>query len=1067
MKYSTTFNVLQFLTSSLLLFVGVIPVQDLSHILGAEFHRSEYLVSYNLPLVCTSMDTPRRSYWHTLVKFYFHCLRITNSNRWLRAPRSALLNVSNSQSASIRGSSSLDQHKTPTRGCQRVLSASAKRINLSIRRELSKSHGNLSNLRPKSPPIRNPPTGLHGLHLSPGNYVDDTQKCFSPSYNRQSRQALPNDWMTSTFVSQPFAVTEGSASARKQRCHSPLYGVHDSHYTEVEPAKISIQGLASGYIQPLDFCVPVTRSHPGDENQRRKTLHGDAGRNLTIEHLDMSTAWNGLSDVDANELFRVHRAFVSTLEEMLANELWQIYQQYQQQDSAGVIRPIHTLFSAGIVRGISFCGDQLFNEMAKVLYSSKESMAKAQSGFLRLYLIATDALVKHHGDGSRDTSITVRVRCDPSSPRSHPVVDALWVPDSLVFEGFNEFPVEGQSFAIVPRYYSKSPFRSTHFPKNVRYSIESESRHFPLSWLVWDDKIAGFKGIVPFYSEVDSYGRRIANTCRDPSESIFSSLKIIVQAMLVDDNGSSLRFERILRARLTIKVVPWYANGSETKERSSVPKTYQEIDLPRRAQTQAYLVAKCAELTRELEYVKAQVMMSDRFSEHHNRTLHVSDPQENPNDAYGAHYHHAKLNGPTGGFSIPCSPHDASERLTTPLSPFLHERDPTSRPGSIAKFSVLPPPAIGLNALESQTSNDENVLDATCIGWDPTTRPSTTSQFAAPEGSSTAQHTHSTQELGDFLRLPEQSISLKDTGTVLSSPRQNFEALSVSPLATGEPATISISGKRAREPRARPSLNELLPFNHFKETGKQPEQEIGALAAESGKNTIPLLDSEDEESSTHTWPSGFFYNYFDPLRNIRSSTTLVGEDAPALRASEREGSTNSVENIKHRNQDSGCYMDTGNTDSDEKGNNMSPSLSGLDDGVTAVAGVHSNSFSPQWKGQVPLRQSPSASSSHRHVSTSSTSGSHSTSSDIEFIVEQTPCARKVSRGEQAKLWSTLSQSDSDKENQPGPEGKEVRLSEDEKKAMEEAMRRSLDDLAEEFDDIFLEDSSESNSSYDL
>lgn len=1067
MKYSTTFNVLQFLTSSLLLFVGVIPVQDLSHILGAEFHRSEYLVSYNPPLVCTSMDTPRRSYWHTLVKFYFHCLRITNSNRWLRAPRSALLNVSNSQSASIRGSSSLDQHKTPTRGCQRVLSASAKRINLSIRRELSKSHGNLSNLRPKSPPIQNPPTGLHGLHLSPGNYVDDTQKCFSPSYNRQARQALPNDWMTSTFVSQPFAVTEGSASARKQRCHSPLYGVHDSHYTEVEPAKISIQGLASGYIQPLDFCVPVTRSHPGDENQRRKTLHGDAGRNLTIEHLDMSTAWNGLSDVDANELFRVHRAFVSTLEEMLANELWQIYQQYQQQDSAGVIRPIHTLFSAGIVRGISFCGDQLFNEMAKVLYSSKESMAKAQSGFLRLYLIATDALVKHHGDGSRDTSITVRVRCDPSSPRSHPVVDALWVPDSLVFEGFNEFPVEGQSFAIVPRYYSKSPFRSTHFPKNVRYSIESESRHFPLSWLAWDDKIAGFKGIVPFYSEVDSYGRRIANTCRDPSESIFSSLKIIVQAMLVDDNGSSLRFERILRARLTIKVVPWYANGSETKERSSVPKTYQEIDLPRRAQTQAYLVAKCAELTRELEYVKAQVMMSDRFSEHHNRTLHVSDPQENPNDAYRAHYHHAKLNGPTGGFSIPCSPHDASERLTTPLSPFLHERDPTSRPGSIAKFSVLPPPAIGLNALESQTSNDENVLDATCIGWDPTTRPSTTSQFAAPEGSSTAQHTHSTQELGDFLRLPEQSISLKDTGTVLSSPRQNFEALSVSPLATGEPATISISGKRAREPRARPSLNELLPFNHFKETGKQPEQEIGALAAESGKNTIPLLDSEDEESSTHTWPSGFFYNYFDPLRNIRSSTTLVGEDAPALRASEREGSTNSVENIKHRNQDSGCYMDTGNTDSDEKGNNMSPSLSGLDDGVTAVAGVHSNSFSPQWKGQVPLRQSPSASSSHRHVSTSSTSGSHSTSSDIEFIVEQTPCARKVSRGEQAKLWSTLSQSDSDKENQPGPEGKEVRLSEDEKKAMEEAMRRSLDDLAEEFDDIFLEDSSESNSSYDL
>ena len=950
--------------------------------------------------------------------------------------------------------------------------------------------------------------------------------------------------MTNASGGQPSTTSGGSASAGKQIYHGPLYGIHDSHHTAAEPAKISIQGLTSGFIQPLDFCIPVTRSHPGNEDQRRKALHGDAGRNLAVEHINISTAWNGLSDVDASELFRVHRAFVSTLEKMLANELWQIYQQFQQQDSAGNIRPIHTLFSAGIVRGISFCHDQLVSEMAEILYSSKENVAKAKSGFLQLYLIATDALVQYHDDDSRDTSITVRVHCDPSSPRSQPVVDAAWVPDSLIFEALDEFPVEGQNFSIIPRYYSKSAFRLTHFPKNVKYFIESESRHCPLSWLVWDEGIAGFKGIVPFYSEINDYDKCLANTCPDFRESIFNSLKIIVQAVLVDENGPSIRYERILRARLTIKVVPWYANDKSraTKERSIVPKTYldtrlasaaqrfalqgpqgnpikpgqspsrpsqqsqgahlftpkevvhlglikfnkdystmsspatvaglKETDLPSRAQIQAYLVAKCAELARELENVKEQVMVSGPFSEHQNRTLHIPDPLKYPNDTYRApSYHHTGLNGSTSGFSVPCVSHDASEHLTTPSSPFLRGRDATFQPGSIARCSVLPPSAIDQTAratLDLPTFNDGNVPDATRTGWDPTTRLSTTSQFVAPEGGFMAQGTHSTQEPGDLWRLPEQaSISLNDTGTAHFAPRPNAEALSIPPMVSGELATLSTSGKRGRKLRARSSLNKLLAFRNSLETGKQPKQEIGAHSAEPGRNTLPLSNSEDEENSIPTWSSDIFYNSFGPLRNIRNYTTRAGKDVLALHTSGRKTSTNSGKNIKHRNQDSECSMDTGNTDSDEPANKTSHTSSGPDDRVIAEEGAPSNSFFTDWKGQVRLRQSSLASFSHQHASASSTSDSCSTSSDMEFIVEQTPCARKVSRGEQARLWNMLSQSDSDKENQTEPDGKEVRLSEDEKKAMEEAMRRSLDDLAEGFDDIFLEDSSESSSSNDL
>lgn len=1065
------------------------------------------------------MDTPKRSYWHT-------------------APRSALRNVSNGRSAYIRVSSSFDRHKTPTKESQGVLSASAKRTNLRIRRDISKSHGDLSNLRPKSPPIENLPAGLHGLHLSPGNYVDDTQNSFSPSYNRQARQAIPHDWMTSASGSQPSTTMGGAASADRQIYHSPQYGAHDSNCTEAEPATISIQGLTSGYIQPLDFCVPVTRSHPGDEDQRREALHGDSGRNLAVEHINISTAWNGLSDVDANELFRVHRAFVSTLEKMLANELWQIYQQLQQQDSAGNVRPIHTLFSAGIVRGISFCRDQLVSEMAEALYSSEENTSKAKSGFLRLYLIATDALVQYHEDGSRDTSITVRVCCHPFSLGSYPIVDAAWVPDSLLFEGLDEFPLEGQTFSIVPRYYSKSAFRPTHFPKNVKYSIESESRHSPLSWLVWDDEIVGFKGIVPFYSEVNGYDRHITNTRRDPRESISNSLKIIVQAMLVDDNGSSVRYERILRARLTIKVAPWYANvnSREIKEQPSVPKAYQdtrlasaaqrfalqgprrnsvepgqspsrqpqrskgaylytpnnritidrvgsednhsvmsssangaglkETDLPGLAQTQAYLVAKCAKLTRELENVKEEVMMSGPFSDHHNGTLHVPIPEEYLNDTYRVpSSHHTGHNGPTSGSSVPCISRYASEHLATPSSPSLHGKDATFQLGPITRFSVLPPSAISLvtrPTLDSQTSNDRNALDATRTGCDPTLGPSTNSQFAAPEEGLMTQISHSNQEPDYLWHLPEQaSISLNDIGTAHSFPRP-VEALSTPPMVKGELATPSTSGKRGRKRHAKSSLGQISAFKCLKETAKQPKQEI---SAEPGRNTLPLLDSKDEENRTRS--SNVFYNSFGPLSDVRSSTLLVGEDALALHGCETEASTNSSKNIKHRNEDSGCYMDTEITGSDELANKTSPVTSGLDDGATAAEDVPSNSFFPDRERQVGLRQSSSASFSPQHASTSSTSGSRSTSSDVEFIVEKDPRAPKVSRREQAKLWKLLSQSDSDKENQPVPEYKEVRLSEDEKKALDEAIRRSLDDLAEGFDDIFLEDSSGSNSGDEL
>ena len=945
--------------------------------------------------------------------------------------------------------------------------------------------------------------------------------------------------MTSVSGNQTLTTKERPPPTGQQDYRSPQSSVHDLDHIGSEPATISIQSLTSGYIQPLDFCVPVTRSHPGDEDQRREVLHGDTGQSLTIEHVDISTAWNGLSDVDAKELFRVHTAFVSTLEKMLATKLWQIYQQLQQQDFAGNIMPIHTLFSAGIVRGISFCRDQLVSGMAEALYSSKANAAKATSGFLRLYLMATDALVQHHGDGSRDTSITVRVRCDPLSPRSYPVVDAAWVPDSIIFEGLDESAIEGQSFCIVPKYYSKSAFRPTCLPQNVKYSIESESQH-SLSWLAWDDGLAGFKGIVPFYYRANGYDKRTANSCLDPSESSSKMVKIIVQAALVDDNGSSVRYERILRARLKIRVVPYYTNDMsyETKELSKEPRAYQdtrlsaapqcpgenlltsshspsrprqhnsedhlytpdkcahtgnvegskvnhltrvssatevgtqETDLSSVAQTQAYLMAKYAELTRDLESVKKHFVMYGLSGVSHVRTLHLPDPQGYLHDTHGVSPRHFPgQDGPTSRSPVAGVSHHAPEQLTNPSAPSLIGRDSTFHSVPMARLSVLPPPAIDLTkhpVYISGTLHDGNAFEATHTDWNSIPGLSTNPRFVASGENSKSQDLRSTQDLDCLRCLPVQaSISANDMSLAHSSPRQVVEPLTTS-TTRSELATYSASKDRGHKRRARSSLKEISPIKRTKDIEEQPEPDTGAQIAEPGSNKLLFSTSEYEGIFAPTQGSnGIFNRPFNPLRTIRSSTTLASKDSLASNDSGGEVSTSSSKITNYRNQDLSCCMATGSMDSDELTKETTTVNTVIDDCATRAEDVQSDCFFQDRKGQVHVRQRSSASCSPQRASNNSTSPSRSTSSDVEFIVEHDTCARKVSRREQARLWKLLSRSDSDNRSQPGPEEQEVRLSEDEKKAMDEAMQRSLDDLAGGFDDIFLEENSESSSGEDL
>lgn len=417
----------------------------------------------------------------------------------------------------------------------------------------------------------------HCANISPGQNAEDRRDCCSPSYGRQSRQVIPSGSEAGPPAST-LSISKNSTSSA-----GPL---PEAQAKGITPSAIRIQGLTPPLLQPLDFCTPYVRSHPNYVNQDKKTGYGPI-----VEHLDVSTTWNGLQWAEAEELLRIHQAFIVTLERMLARELWQIYCQ-SRHEASGAIGIFHPLYTTGVLRGIGFCRDQLVSEMADALYSSEHDMAKARMGLFSLYLAANECLVKYNMDDSRDTSITLRVYCDPSSSTPSPIVEAAWVPDTIHLENLNESLYEGEEISIVPRYQNNAALGAAFSAKNVRYVVSSA--HHQLSWLNWSNEIAGFKGIVPRFSEMPQNKEQTESRRRDfvltfpgiplprneecPDHAVrndngnpykaVDTLQIEIKAIFVNDNGSVVRYERVVRTRITLKIVPYYAiHGSARSPR--------------------------------------------------------------------------------------------------------------------------------------------------------------------------------------------------------------------------------------------------------------------------------------------------------------------------------------------------------------------------------------------------------------------------------------------------------------------------------------------------------------------
>jgi len=344
-----------------------------------------------------------------------------------------------------------------------------------------------------------------------------------------------------------------------------------AHTLEIlkDTPRFDIRGLSLGYASASDLYGPVIRAYPAEDGRAAgsATTLDYLKLRPPVEHIDVCTTWKGLSLTEAELWFQLNRIFKTCLENLIADQLQEQDQEFRQQQSRSAPNVVKSSATFTFCCRSDFSRTKLSESMIRLLQSSQDYILGFQTSdlkkLLRFFLTSCDYLVDIERTGSQNTAIDLRFQySQPLVPQGPPklAVEAGWSPDFLTFEQLTIVPREGHELRIVPRYNSNAVFRIDGQHTDLRYSLET-----PLPWLTWDDQIQGFKGVVPMYSEIrgmDSKFGKVYRPGRVGPHAVVNQLRIELKAMFTECYQPSLRLERTVRTRLTLRVIPWYALDS-------------------------------------------------------------------------------------------------------------------------------------------------------------------------------------------------------------------------------------------------------------------------------------------------------------------------------------------------------------------------------------------------------------------------------------------------------------------------------------------------------------------------
>lgn len=449
------------------------------------------------------------------------------------------------------------------------------------RRRPSTSYGNLSNLRPRSPSLNVPQSQHKGLRLSPGKYIEDTPFDFYtdaiPSAQIEQMQTAPsaNSVGGKTEVGPPVPpVCARLLCFGEANCAQHFESLDNKLALELQfhrdlPPHFRIGGLPRiAWTGVKDVYLPVIQPYIspfGHDSPAMRSLAfvHDAE---PVEHIDLCTIWKGLTFIEAHNVFRIHQVFEQTISYSVSGQLtnpqWESLEISRIFDGdRGNNMPVNHR------QRLQLDTQKLASDIASRLASEGRLVGdEAQiplNRLIDLYVAKSDCLIVNNPDDPHYGAIDVLIRYPKpiaASPSPTPSIEAGWYPEYLAFTGLDFRPHEGQELTIIPHYCSSSFSGTLGCHVETRFYLEA-----PFSWLEWDGRISGWRGIVPVFSEVrdgedDSNFGKVYRAGRVGPYAIINLLRIEVKAVRIERLGS-LCIERTLRARLTIKVLPFWSKG--------------------------------------------------------------------------------------------------------------------------------------------------------------------------------------------------------------------------------------------------------------------------------------------------------------------------------------------------------------------------------------------------------------------------------------------------------------------------------------------------------------------------
>ena len=262
----------------------------------------------------------------------------------------------------------------------------------------------------------------------------------------------------------------------------------------------------------------------------------------------------------------MQRVFLPSLEDILATQLEQLDRKERMECS-----PFRSALDGdrASLKRVGFSLSQLIDHMLdRIELQNHDEVDRPTVEFLMellyLFFISRDCLVNLETYNYTDTAINVRLLPGEnllSELVPPPVAHLMQEVDYLAFSELDLLPREGQQLRIVPFYRCGARAKSNKKDTQISYTIAS-----PTPWLTWDARLCGFRGRIPMFSECQASKGRPANVInlgREGPYTVVNLLRIEVHAILTERHSlSTVQLKRTVRARVNLKVIPWYAHRS-------------------------------------------------------------------------------------------------------------------------------------------------------------------------------------------------------------------------------------------------------------------------------------------------------------------------------------------------------------------------------------------------------------------------------------------------------------------------------------------------------------------------